>query len=374
VSHYGRRDRYAPAVSITAIPPAVARDVMKESRMPVPSRIATIAAGVFGGTALLAGGVAGALTLNPWLGSQLIRLVFRQNDVKVSAALQKHTPDGVASFLDVPYRAGDADAELDVFVPEDAVAAGRALPGVVWVHGGAWVSGQRKDWRPYFMRLAEQGFAVAAVGYSLAPVQTYPTQVRQLDAALAYLRTHADRFHLDPDRIVLAGDSSGAQITSQYGALVTNEVYARDAQISPTLPADSLRGGLFYCGIFDFDRYFGAPGIIGYGTKVATWAYTGRRGTTMEANPALREMSTIRHLSGAFPPTFVSGGNADPLTELQSKPFADALERQGVPVSRLFFADDHEPGLGHEYQFDLDAPEGQRALRESVAFLRTVTA
>jgi acetyl esterase len=211
------------------------------------------------------------------------------------------------------------------------------------------------------------------VGYSLAPGQTYPTQVRQLDAALAYLCAHAGRFHLDPDRIVLAGDSAGAQITSQYAALVTNERYALDAEISPTLPATSLRGGLFYCGIFDFDRYFGAPGIIGYGTKVATWAYTGNRGTTMLANPALREMSTIRHLTASFPPTFVSGGNADPLTDLQSKPFADALERLGVPVSRLFFPDDHEPGLGHEYQFDLDAPEGQRALRESVAFLQTVT-
>lgn len=341
--------------------------------MPTLPRTVSIAAGVLGSAALLAGGVASALVLSPWPGSQLIRLVFRQNDVKVSAALQKHTPEGVASFLDIPYRAGDADAELDVFVPETAVVTDETLPAVVWVHGGAWVSGQREDWRPYFMSLAAEGFVVVAVGYSLAPGQTYPTQVRQLDAALAYLRAHASRFHLDPDRIVLAGDSAGAQITSQYAALVTNGRSALDAEISPTLPATSLRGGLFYCGIFDFDRYFGAPGIIGYGTKVATWAYTGNRGTTMEANPALREMSTIRHLTGTFPPTFISGGNADPLTELQSKPFADALERLGVPVSRLFFPDDHEPGLGHEYQFDLDAPEGQRALRESVAFLQTVT-
>ncbi len=246
------------------------------------------------------------------------------------------------------------------------------MPTVVWMPGGAWVAGGKDDWAPYFMTLAEQGFAVVGIDYERAPASSYPTPLHQLEAALDYVRQHAARFRLDPDRIVLAGDSAGAQITSQYAALMTNAAYAQETGISPALPRDVLRGVLFYCGIYDFDRYFGAPGIIGYGTKVATWAYTGDKATTMDRNPSLREMSTIRHLTDSFPPAFVSGGNADPLTDLQSKPFAEALTRQGVEVTTLFFPDDHEPGLGHEYQFDLDRPEGQRALRESVAFLRSV--
>ena len=41
-----------------------------------------------------------------------------------------------------------------------------------------------------------------------------------------------------------------------------------------------------------------------------------------------------------------------------------------VPVQTLFFPDDHQPPLAHEYQFNLDTEAGQQALDESVSFLR----
>lgn len=336
-------------------------------------RSRSLAGPLLGGAALLAGGVAGAFRYSPWPGSMLIRALFTYNDRQITQALQKHIPSTVTSFRDVAYLPGDPNARLDVFVPTSAFTRDTRLPAVVWMPGGAWVAGSKDDWAPYFMVLAEQGFAVVGVEYTRAPGQTYPTALNQLDAALAYVREHAARFHLDPDRIVLAGDSAGAQIATQYTVGLDDTEYAARSGFTPTLPRDVLKGLLLYCGIYDFDRYFGAPHIIGYGTRVATWAYTGNPGTTVEANPALREMSTIRHLSERFPPVFVSAGNADPLTDLQSKPFAEALAQAGGDVTTLFFPDDHEPGLGHEYQFDLDAAAGQRALRESVTFLREVT-
>lgn len=304
----------------------------------------------------------------------LIRAVFAYNDRQLAEALKKHTPSTVTSFRDVAYRPDDPTALLDVYVPTSAFTRETTMPTVVWMPGGAWVAGGKDDWAPYFMTLAEQGFAVVGIGYERAPATAYPAPLHHLDAALAYIRQHAARFWLDPDRIVLAGDSAGAQIVTQYAAGLDDPAYATRSGFTPTLPREVVKGMVLYCGIYDFDRYFGAPGIIGYGTRVATWAYTGRKETTMEANPALREMSTIRHLTADFPPAFISGGNADPLTELQSKPFAEALRSRGVPVTALFFPDDHAPGLGHEYQFDLDRPEGQRALRESVDFLHRVTA
>jgi acetyl esterase len=69
-----------------------------------------------------------------------------------------------------------------------------------------------------------------------------------------------------------------------------------------------------------------------------------------------------------FPPSFISAGNADPLLP-HSLTLADRLEQLGVPVETLFFATDHEPGLGHEYQFVLDSEAGQLALERSVEFL-----
>jgi acetyl esterase/lipase len=84
-------------------------------------------------------------------------------------------------------------------------------------------------------------------------------------------------------------------------------------------------------------------------------------------------MSTIDHVTPAFPPVFIGGGNADPLTEAHSRPFAARLRELGVAVSTLFYDADHRPPLGHEYQFDLDLAEGREALASTLDFLRAHT-
>jgi acetyl esterase/lipase len=313
-----------------------------------------------------------AFTVSPRPGASVIRIAFGINDREISAALQKHTPDNVTSFIDRQYREGDGDAKLDVFVPDEAAAAGEQLPTVVWTHGGAWVAGSKEAWRPYFMVLASRGYTVVAIGYSLGPNQTYPAALRQLNDAMAYIQDNAEELHINPDQIVMAGDSAGAQITSQYAAMVTDPDYAAEMGIQPSLPRERLRGVILYCGIYDFETFFQATGLIGWGVRTSIWAYTGSRSTSFDDNLALAEMSTINHVTAAFPPAFISGGNADPLTDSQSKPLAARLGKLGVEVTTLFFPEDHEPGQPHEFQFNLDSAEGQQALDESVRFLETV--
>ena len=85
-------------------------------------------------------------------------------------------------------------------------------------------------------------------------------------------------------------------------------------------------------------------------------------------------MSTINHATGEFPPTFISGGNADPFTRVHSKPFAARLAALGVDVSTDFFADDHAPALPHQFQFDVDTDHGAASLDAVVAFVKRRTA
>ena len=56
-------------------------------------------------------------------------------------------------------------------------------------------------------------------------------------------------------------------------------------------------------------------------------------------------------------------------SEAQAKPFADRLESMGVDVTRLFWPADLTPPLPHEYQFDLDRPEGLAALGAAIDFV-----
>jgi acetyl esterase len=74
-------------------------------------------------------------------------------------------------------------------------------------------------------------------------------------------------------------------------------------------------------------------------------------------------------VSEAFPATFSTAGNADPLLP-QSREMVAALEAKRVPVETLFYPDDHRPALGHEYQFDVSLADGRTALERVIAFFR----
>jgi acetyl esterase/lipase len=214
----------------------------------------------------------------------------------------------------------------------------------------------------------------------LAPGGTYPTSIHQVNDALAYIQQNAARFHLDPDRVVLAGDSAGAQITSQIAALVTNPAYAAELRLTPSLAPPQLRGAILFCGIYDMraflanDHLPGNGGLMArltrWGADEAMWAYTGSRD---HDSATLRQMSSIDHATAAFPPTFMSGGNEDPLTDAQSRPLSAMLAGLGIEVTTLFYPPDHQPGLAHAYQFDLDNADGQNALAQMLRFLKQYT-
>ena len=84
-------------------------------------------------------------------------------------------------------------------------------------------------------------------------------------------------------------------------------------------------------------------------------------------------MGVLDDVTANLPPTWVSGGNGDPLTATQSKPLAARLSRLGVDVTKVFYDSDTSPALPHEYQFHLDLSEAHAALQSTIEFLDRVT-
>jgi acetyl esterase len=306
------------------------------------------------------------LTLSPRPGVLLIRYVFNGDSGKVKAALAKHNPGGIATLWDQPYRANDGDAKLDVYFPE-TTQTGASLPTLVWTHGGAWISGDKEDNVGYFQLIASKGYTVVSLNYSLGPDETYPTAVHQINDALAFLQQNAGQYHIDVNAFFIAGDSAGAQLTSQIATLVTSPAYAQLLGVTPALKPAQLRGVVLACGIYDLHRLARAGGILGWGNRVSLWAYTGSKKN--DGNTALDQMSTLNFVTADFPPLFITGGNDDPLTDAQSKPLAGKLTGFGVDVVTLFYPPDHEPKLGHEYQFKLDLTDGMNSLDQILAFM-----
>jgi acetyl esterase len=312
--------------------------------------------------------------VSPAPGAWVIRSVFDRNGAKILAALEKHQPTiAITSMLNQQYRKNDTDAKLDVYYPT-ATPKDAVLPTIIWTHGGAWISGDKANDTPYFKLLAAEGFTVVALDYSLAPEHQYPTPVYQLNDAYAYLQKNTARFHIDANKFILAGDSAGAQLTSQMGAIVTNPEYARTVGVAPSLKPSQLKGLVLNCGIYMMDGLTepdpALPKLIGWGDDISVWAYSG---TKDFSDPVIKQMSAYYHVTKDYPPVYITGGNADPLTNAQARPFADLLTSLGVSVTKNFFADDHKPALPHEYQFNLDNQDGVTAFQKTIEFARSQT-
>jgi len=313
------------------------------------------------------------LPLDKRLAVRLIRATFEAGGARTRRALEKHEPAVEVTTVEaLPYREDDPVALLDIHFPASAAEDGKKLPVVIWIHGGAWLSGSRQDALPYFRLIAAEGYAVVAPDYSLAPSATFPHALRQLSDVRVWLEENADEYPIDPGRLFLAGDSAGAQLAAQLAAMGSNPGHAEDVGIPGVFTPDVVRGVILQCGLFDVQALVrenpDRSRLMHWGTSATVLAYAG---TTDPDSPVLGQISPIPHLTRRFPAAWITGGNDDPLTPGHSVVFAETLRELGVPVTALFWPDDHQPKLPHLYPFNLDNNEGWAAFDSMVKFLRS---
>ena len=310
---------------------------------------------------LLAGGFV-AFKASPWPSVWLLGKLMNDQGDASSHALIPHVPPGIVSRLDLRY-GKQADERFDLFLPPNA---DRPLPAIVWIHGGGFISGNKEAVANYIRILASHGYAGVSLEYAKGRGHPYPVPVQQVNAALGYLVTHAAELGIDPDVLVLAGDSAGAQIASQVALLTTDPAYAARLGITPTIPPERLRALVLASGAFDLGKlhYEGKGSWL---TNTMMWAYTGKR--RFLDDPDVMLASINQHVTAAFPPSFIASGNADPL-EPQARRLVARLDTLGVPTTSVFFDKDHAPAQPHEFQFNLDGDEGQRTLEAMMEFLR----
>ena len=308
--------------------------------------------------------------VSPWPTALIIRAAFEDQAAKTVKEMQAYQPAaGIGQKLDVPYGADGKNTTFDVFSPANSAGL---LPTVMWIHGGAWISGDKANVRPYARILASHGYTVVAVNYTVAPEAVYPVAVTQLNDALGFLTAHAHQYRIDTDRIVIAGDSAGSQYTAQLATMITSPVYAAQVGLTPAISPNQVRGVVLNCGIYDVNGIPDAPGIGGWGFRTALWAYLGTKDWSNTRGGQL--MGTLDDVTADFPTTWISGGNADPLTANQSEPLAARLTKLGVDVTSVFYPKNTEPALPHEYKFHLDFDASKSALSSTIAFLDRVTA
>ncbi len=125
-------------------------------------------------------------------------------------------PEDVEWVKDVEYGVGgERKLLLDIVRPKHPPAG--PMPVLVWVHGGAWLGGDKSSgiWRlaPY----AQKGYFCATISYRLSQVAVFPAQIEDCKCAIRYLRAHARKYNIDADRIGVWGSSAGGHLVAMLG-------------------------------------------------------------------------------------------------------------------------------------------------------------
>jgi acetyl esterase/lipase len=120
--------------------------------------------------------------------------------------------------------------QLDVYAPAAVAAAPHGThlsPAVVLVHGGSWTHGNRSSMYGAAKQLVGQGYIALPMNYRYAQSSSYPAGREDVQAAVTWVKKHADALHVDPKKIVVLGSSAGGELAasaltwgngSRYGA------------------------------------------------------------------------------------------------------------------------------------------------------------
>ncbi len=299
----------------------------------------------------------------------VIRRQLAKSGAELAKSFRSEEPADIYGVIDEPYD-DQRRARFDLYTPGSGEDGDGRLPTVVWTHGGGFLGGSKEPIDYYLRAIAAAGFTVVGLDYSLAPGSRYPTPVRQVMTALRHLESNAENLRIDPSRFVLAGDCAGAQITAQVAAAVTNPGYGSQMGVEPTIRPDQLRGAALFGGPHDL-RLITPDSPFKEFWRAVGWAYSGTR--KYQSNQHFLSTMRVRdHVTDAFPPVFITAGNADPVLP-QVYALVGALKSKGIEMETLFYPLDHRPPLPHQFQFDLGSEDGRVALRRLIEFFRRHT-
>ena len=246
----------------------------------------------------------------------------------VAVALSAVAQEPVRSL---PYvEKGHARHVLDVYAPANA----KHLPVVFWIHGGGWQTGDKANVQEKPKFFLDQGFVFASINHRLLPEVDMGSLIGDVAKAFGWVQKHIAEYGGDPQRVLVGGHSSGAQLAT---LICTDDRYLK-------AEGASFRS-LIGCVPVDGDTY-DVPAIIEtaetrrrvHGQEQAKFGHREKFGNSPEKH---KDFSAVTHVAKdkGIPPFLVLHVANHPDNSAQAFRLGSVLKEAGIPV-KVFGAKD----------------------------------
>lgn len=299
------------------------------------------------------------------------RLIFRSAELTgpVFAWLSK---DRIKIIRNVPYLgSGEEKHLLDVYRPIDSDHNERR-PVVMYVHGGAFELCSKETHWVMAQSYAQRGYVVFTINYRLAPKHPFPTPLMDVCSAYQWVLDNAARFGGDPTRIILAGESAGANLASSLALLTCvarPEPWANAVFRRGVVPAAVVAA----CGLFEVSNPQRFHDIARESWRISRVVIEQIRRRYLPTDPRwegehdlanpLHILERAEPFTRALPPFFVPCGTNNPILD-DTRRLERALEKLGVPYEARYYE-----GEIHAFHAMWWRAQSRRCWEDTMSFL-----
>ncbi|MDR1193426.1 MAG: alpha/beta hydrolase [Peptococcaceae bacterium] len=229
-------------------------------------------------------------------------------------------------YLEIPYASLSPAQRLDLYLPDEGDGP---FPVILSIHAGGFAVGDKTDGQlTAVLRALGRGYAVASMNHRYATEAPFPAQIKDVKAALRFLRASAGLYNLNPDRVAVWGASSGAMLAALAGVSAGVADLEGPELGNPTY-SSAVQAVVDWFGPIDFLTLAAQAVAIGgppihTGEKSMTSVYLGH--PLSQATDLAQKASPASYIGADTPPFLIQHGTDDLMVPVQqSQIFAAQL-------------------------------------------------
>ncbi len=247
----------------------------------------------------------------------------------------------------IPFRSRAVEATTDIDYWGDGIARHRLdvyrsrlappdkAPVMVYIHGGAWMIGdKRQQGKPMMYELVARGWVCVAINYRLSPKATWPEHIVDAKRAVAWVKEHIAEYGGDPSFVAVSGGSAGGHLCALLALSAGDRAFQPGFEELDT----SVQACVPFYGVMDLT---GSPeGSARFGPGLLKMLEKKVMKTPESEHPEVfRDASPTCRVHAGAPPFFVLQGANDTLVPVETaRIFVDrlrAVSRQPVAYAEL---------------------------------------